>query len=238
MKKIFALALTCLVSLSMLAQKQINDPNAEQRSVGKFHGIKASHGIEVILTQGSSEALAVSASTIEYRQRIITEVKNGVLHISYDRDFFGQLKTKNMRLKAYVSAVNLDMLDLSSGASINIEGELKVARLDIDLSSGARIDGTVHVEDLTIDQSSGSMAELSGTAGSSVIDGSSGSVFNGYELVSVNCRASGSSGSSIKLNVEKELSVEASSGSSISYKGNGVIRNVRSSSGGQIARRS
>ena len=67
-----------------VAQKTINDPNVEKRTVSSFHGIDVGTGIELMLTEGSTEALAVSAAKTEFRDKIATQVENGVLKIYGD----------------------------------------------------------------------------------------------------------------------------------------------------------
>ena len=117
MKKIIFAFLGSLVLCSAIAQnKVVNDPNAQVRSVKDFHAIKVSTGIQLFLTQGNEEAAAVSASTTEDRERIITRVENGVLRIYYDNDHWGYHNDKNRHLKAYVSCKTLDGLAASSGA--------------------------------------------------------------------------------------------------------------------------
>ena len=85
MKKIL-LSLLLLVGTSsfLLAQKTINDANAEKRNVSGFHGIDVATGIHLILTEGNSEEVAVSAATVEFRNRIVTKVEGGILKIHYD----------------------------------------------------------------------------------------------------------------------------------------------------------
>ena len=68
---------------AVIAQKTVNDPNAEKRNVSGYHAIEVGGGIDLYLSQGE-EAVAVSASETKYRDRIKTEVKNGVLKIWYD----------------------------------------------------------------------------------------------------------------------------------------------------------
>lgn len=237
MKKIGLILLAGIISLSTFAQKQIDDANAEVRNVKGFHAIKVSTGIEVLLTQASTEAVAVSATYTEDREHIKTIVENGVLKIYFDNPDWLRRDRKGRRLKAYVSAKDIDGVDLSSGASVKIEGELKTAKLTMDLSSGAMFKGQVDVtEMLNVDQSSGSQANISGKAAGIRIDGSSGSVFNGYDLVAENAEVETSSGSSTELTVNKELSARASSGGSVRYKGAGVIRNIKTGSGGAVSK--
>ncbi|HET6993867.1 MAG TPA: hypothetical protein VFI06_02740, partial [Chitinophagaceae bacterium] len=77
MKKfIFLLSLVTTV-MTVSAQKVVKDANAEKRNVSGYHAISVSNGIDLYLSQGS-ESVAVSASETKYRDRIKTEVKNGV----------------------------------------------------------------------------------------------------------------------------------------------------------------
>ena len=78
MKKISLLYLFLLFSGFLFAQKQINDLNAQVRPVKIFHAIKIANGIELLLTQSNSEAIAVSADEVEHRNRIITEVSKQI----------------------------------------------------------------------------------------------------------------------------------------------------------------
>jgi Putative auto-transporter adhesin, head GIN domain len=239
MKKIVISSLCFLFTTVLFAQKQINDANAEVRNVKNFHAIRVATGIDLILTQGSTEAVAVSAPNIEDRNRIITVVENGVLKIHYDYNFWRLLKERgNKRLKAYVSIINIDNLDIASGAVVNVDGSLKADHLGLDASSGGVFKGAVQVTSIVVDQSSGAIITISGSASSLKVDGSSGSVFHGYDLVVDNCNADMSSGSGASITINKELTAEASSGGHVSYKGNAVIRNIRTSSGGSINRKS
>lgn len=240
MSRIFSVFFISLISFSAFSQKQVEDANAEVRKVSGFHGIKVSTGITVYLTQGSTEGVAVSANDVEYRNRIRTEVVNGVLKIYFDNDDWKVWKNfSNKKLRAYVSVVNLDQLDVSSGGTIDVDGRIKTAQLSIDASSGGTVKGTFDASSLSVDQSSGSVVSVSGSVtGSCKIEGSSGSVFRGYDLATDNCDAHTSSGAGIQITVNKELSVNASSGGYIHYKGNGLIRDVKTSSGGSVSRKS
>src|SRR6476620_11382632 len=103
MKKTILSALIAVAALHASAQKQvISDPNAQQRNVGAFHAIRVSNAIDVLIVPGTEDGLAVSAKTTEFRDKIKTEVKNGVLVISYDESSWRG--GGNRKLKAYVSA--------------------------------------------------------------------------------------------------------------------------------------
>lgn len=239
MKKFFLISVSMLLTVMLSAQKIINDANAQVREVKNFHAIKISHGIELHLTQGNAEAVAVSASANEYRDKIKTVVEDGVLKIYYDNNFLRHLSDKrNKNLRAYVSFKDLDGIDASSGASVQMESELKVSKLELVYSSGATFHGEVNVNNMKVDQSSGSVITLSGIVNELKVESSSGSIFRGFNLAVNTCNAESSSGSGVQVTVNKELNVDASSGGYISYKGTGVIRNIRTSSGGSVSRKS
>ena len=85
MKKIFTFMLLAILAFTAGAQKVVNDPNAEKREVKGFHAIEVGGGIDLYLSQGN-EAVAVSASEAKFRERIKTEVVNGVLKMNLGQD--------------------------------------------------------------------------------------------------------------------------------------------------------
>jgi hypothetical protein len=235
MKKLLFLFL--LAGFTASAQKVVNDENAEKRTVTTFHAIKVSDGIDLYLSQANEEAVAVSASEAKYRARIITEVEDGVLKIYYDHENnWINYNSDKKKLKAYVSFKNIDNLRGSSGADISVDGTINVSKLDMKLSSGSSFTGKVDINNLDVDQSSGSGSNFTGKASSLTVETSSGAVFRGYDLATDYCNARASSGGSVKVTVNKELSAKASSGGGIHYKGSGVIKDVDTGSGGSVSR--
>src|SRR5687768_8202794 len=104
MKNLLTTFLSLLIGVILLAQQTFNHANAEVREVKGFRGIKVCTGIQLVLTQGSTEAVAISAPDQEERDRIKTVVENGILTIHYDYDVWKLLRGKiNKKLKAYVS---------------------------------------------------------------------------------------------------------------------------------------
>ncbi|MBS1599098.1 MAG: DUF2807 domain-containing protein [Bacteroidetes bacterium] len=213
----------------------INDPNAEERNVKGFHAIRVSHAINVYLTQSNEEAVAVSASEIKYRNRIRTEVKDGVLNIWYDREGWNW-GSDNKKLKAYVSVKTLDKLNASGASDIFVDGTISGDRLDIGLSGASDFKGAVKVNELNLDQSGASDCTISGSAGKVTIGVSGASDVKGYDLVTDNCNARASGASDIKISVNKELSAHASGASSIYYRGTAVIKDLHSNGASSVGK--
>ena len=235
MKKISLFLFASLLAVFSFAQdKIINDANAEARNVSGFHAIKISHGIDLIIKQGSTEAVAVSASTKEYRDNIRTEVVGGVLKIYFDTKWYKNWNSNGKKLKAYVSFKQLDLIDGSSGSYTTVDGSFTGTNVRIELSSGAGFKGALEATSLSVDGSSGAVARISGKTQTASLEASSGAGVYGYDLVSDKCDADASSGGAIEVSVNKELSAEASSGGDIRYKGTGVITRVSTGSGGSV----
>jgi hypothetical protein len=238
MKKIiFSALLLCFSALSFSQETVIYDKNVQVRNVSSFTGIKVSSGIQLMIKQGDTEAVAVSASEDEYRDKIKTVVENGVLKIYYDENWLRQIKTYNKKPKAYVTVKTLNRLDGSAGAYIKIIGKLSATNLSVDLSSGSVLSGNITATSISVDQSSGSIMSVSGSAGKLQVEGSSGSIFHGYELATDNCNADTSSGSVVEVTANKEIKAEASSGGVVRYKGSAGLRSVSTSSGGSVNKR-
>jgi Putative auto-transporter adhesin, head GIN domain len=238
MKKLFLFLLATVSSFSiLLAQKTINDPNAEKRNVSGFHGVHVSTGIKLILTEGSTEEVAVSASKTEYRDKIVTEVKNGILKIYYENKLGSISKRKERKeLKAYVSYKSLDNLNANTGARVQIEGTLKSSSLKMTANTGATINGVINIDDLEVDQNTGSIVTLTGQAGKIDVDGDTGSMFKGIDLKTDNCSASASTGAGVYITVSKELNAKANTGGYVKYKGDAGIRELKTHTGGSISK--
>lgn len=238
MKKLLAFFLIVSATGSMaLAQKTINDLNAEKRTVTSFHGIEVATGIELTLTEGGTEEVAVSAATIEYRDKIVTKVENGILKIYYDNKVGAVNKRKESHdLKAYVSFKSLDKIEATTGAHVDIDGTLKSSSLDLKANTGALVKGQVDITDLKVSQNTGSKITLSGKAGKLEIDGDTGSKFLGEELATTNCNAKVSTGAQITVIAESGLEAKANTGGWVKYKGNASIREIKTSTGGSVKR--
>jgi len=226
-KLLFSLFVLGLIT-TVSAQKTINDANAEKRNVSGFHAIEVGGGIDLYLSQGE-EAVAVSASKNEYRAKIKTEVKGGVLKIWYEWNSNLRFDWSNHKLKAYVSFKDIDRLEGSGGSDISVDGSIKVAKLAMEVSGGSDFDGKVETGELNIQASGGSDVRISGKADRLTIDASGGSDFKGYDLASDICNVEASGGSDIQVTVNKELSANASGGSDVYYKGTGLIRDLKTS---------
>lgn len=228
--------LLMLLPLAMMAQKQvINDENAQPRSIGSFHAIRVSNAIDLFLSQSDEEALAVSAIKPEFRDRIKTVVEDGALKISYDDD--GKWWKGNKKLKVYVSFKTLDRLTATGASDVIVTGTIKANELAISMGGASDFKGKVEANSLDVNLSGASDASIGGKVTVLKVDANGASDFKGYDLQADNCSAEASGASDIKVTVNKELNARASGASGIHYKGDGVIRDLRSSGASNVSKR-
>ena len=239
MKKLFLAFLAATITTgAAFAQKNIKDANAEKRTVGGFHGIEVSTGIVLILTEGNTEEVAVSAATTEFRDKIVTKVENGILKIYYENKLHNMnIQKKEKRdLKAWVSYKTLDRLNANTGSEVEIEGILKATSMKMDVNTGATVKGSVNVNDLEVNQNTGSVVTLTGEAGKLYVEGDTGSRFKGTDLTTNNCNATVTTGADVYITVQKELNVKANTGGSVKYKGDAGIREIKTNTGGSVSK--
>jgi hypothetical protein len=235
MKKLYVLILGLIACMGIHAQ-QVNDPNAEIREAKNYHGITVSSAFDVYLTQGNEEAVAVSASETKFRERIKVEVKDGILHVWYDNE--GKWNTGNKKLKAYISFRSIDKLSISGACDVFISGTLKADDLTIRLSGASDLKGKLDSKKLAIDLNGASDMTVTGTAGQLSVEASGASDFKGFDFTTDYCDAHASGASDIKITVNKELSAHASGASDVHYKGDAVIRDLKTSGASSVSKRS
>lgn len=237
MKKIVSLFLSIAFVFSATAQKVVNDANVEKRTVSGYHGISVATGIKLVITESTTEDVAVSAATTEFRDKIITKVENGILKIYYESKLhINTDKKEKKELKAWVSYKTLDELDANTGAEVEIEGTLKATTLKMNVNTGATVKGAINVDDLDVDQNTGSVINFTGNAGKLTVDGDTGSTFKGTDLTTNNCDVTASTGAGVYITVQKELNVKANTGGYVKYKGDAGIREIKTNTGGSVSK--
>jgi hypothetical protein len=237
MKKIVVFLAGCLLVIGALAQKTvIEDPNAVLRPVKGYHGIEVSGAINLYLSPGDQETVAVSARDIKWRDRIRTEVVDGILKIWLDAKGWS---LGNNKLKAYVSFTTLNKLNASGASDVYVDGVIAGPSLSISLSGASDFKGAIKVDELRLNQTGASDAHITGiVTGLATIESGGASDVKGYDLVIQNCNARATGASDIRITVNKELNANASGASSIYYKGEGVIRDLHSSGASSVSKKS
>lgn len=238
MKKVSTLILCAGLALVSLAQKTINDPNAQKRAVSGYHGVAVSGSIDLFLSQGNEESVVISGDDPKWRDKVITEVKDGILHIYLENKNKVQIDwgLHPKRLRAYVSVKDIDYLSNAGSGKTHVEGKLKSDKLKIDVAGSGNVDAAVDVKKLSANLSGSADADFSGNAENCDLHISGSGNIRNYDFAASYCDASISGSGNIRITVTKELSAHISGSGNVYIKGDGLIRDYSASGSGKFKR--
>lgn len=259
MKKIL---MVLMIGLALIANAQkktglIYDDNVQKRNVPSFNAIKVSSAIDLYLSQSNLNEVAVSASSVELRNHIITEVEGGTLIIRMDNNsWWDWKKWGDTKVKAYISVKELNALTGSGATTIHIigglesdklkiklsgasdlRGEMKVGNLNITVSGASNIKSQVTALIIGIDGSGASDVQLTGTVDDLSVEVSGASEAKLYDLNAKGAIVRASGASSAHVNVSTIIKAHASGASNINYKGSAERRESSSSGASDIKHR-
>jgi len=237
---------------SAAPEKSASASATQVRNVGKFTGISASSGVKVNFTQGNNQSVTVDADA-DLQQYVVTEVKNGILHIGIDNRNNRKLNFK--KLLVTVEAPRLSSVGVSSGANFMTVNTVREDSFVAEVSSGANLNSDViarksgvlkltsgasarlgiDTENFTFSGTSGSSATVTGKANTANFELTSAASCNAQDLITSSAAVTASSGSSLKVHTTGSLRGEAGSGASVRYKGAPkAVSDIKTSSGGSI----
>ncbi|GAB3499527.1 hypothetical protein GCM10027341_23010 [Spirosoma knui] len=210
----------------------------KDRAVSGFTGLSVTSGIDVYLTQGSSEKLTLEVKGVE-EEDVKSEVKNGVLRLYIDRKGtnWGMNFGKDRYVKAYLTFKQLSNLQATGGADVFGQNKLTFNNLNLEASGGSDVKLDLQADELNVSASGGADAILQGTARTLNASGSGGADLDARKLTAEICNANSSGGSDVYVNATKELSMKASGGSDIYYYGPAKVLAKSESGGSDISKR-
>lgn len=234
MNRLILLFITCIAFVSSEAQNVVYDANAEVRQVAPFTGIDVSGTVALYLSQGTSQGVAVSAGDEKYNSKIKTEVRNGILHISVEGGMWNGFNWTNKKLKAYVTATDLQRLEVSGASFVSTTAPIKSDDLKLEVSGASEVKAAFDAGKMNLQLSGASVVKLSGTVKDGSIDASGASKLTGYELVVDNLKVTASGASNVRVTAAKELEADASGASTVYYKGAASKSKVMASAGATV----
>jgi hypothetical protein len=204
-----------------------------EESITGFDKVDGSHGFKVEVSQGDTfrVLIRVDDNIVEHLE---VAKKGDTLKIGLkpNRDY----RSKYAILEAEVTMPTLVGLDLSSGSQATITGFKSTEDFDADLSSGSQLRGDIEAGNANFDLSSDSELTLSGSAQDIKLDVSSGSQADLRDFFVVDADVEASSSSTVAVNANGRLNVDASSRSNVTYIGDPALGNIDTSSGASVER--
>lgn len=202
-------------------------------SVKSFNRVTVSSGIDLYLTQGSTETLTIKGND-DLIKDVIVEQNADAITIRYKEGINWGRLFKNQTIKVYLNYKTLTGLNASGGSDVYAQNNIKSDILNLRASGGSDLKLMLTVKDLTLTISGGSDADLKGSGENLQLTASGGSDVNAFGYTVNNAKATVSGGSDANLYVNKALEASASGGSDINYKGKASLRKTSSSKSGDI----
>jgi hypothetical protein len=159
---------SCTYSQSIFPVKGSGTPINRDFDVSGFHSIDVSSGFDVILIQGNSESVTITAqeNLFEY---FTVKVDNGILKI-YSRNNIWATQP----LKARITYKNIDHLNVSGGGDVTSETPVNVEELGVIISGGGDFSSVINSGEVKCHISGGGDAEIKGDIKDYYLDMSGG----------------------------------------------------------------
>jgi hypothetical protein len=202
----------------------------EERNAESFTGVSTSSAIDVILSQGDKIGIVVEADE-NLHEYIITEVKNGTLHV-YTKDGIN-IRDAEMK-KVHVTMKEIYNVSSSSAGDVFGQTPVKTDRLELSSSSAGDIKLEVYAKEIHVNASSSGDLTLTGEADILNADLSSAGDLDAYNLKIKDADVTVSSAGDADIWVTEKLKANASSAGDVNYKGDPKNVDAHSSSAGGV----
>lgn len=188
----------------------------QDRSVGSFHSLSVETAVAVRIRQEPSAAVKVEADQ-NLQEFIEVLNESGTLVIRQRR---GYRLDPTRDVVVYVSSPDFRDLDVSGASSITGEGTITTTgELFLEASGASHIRLDVNAAKLRTDISGSSKLALKGQAREFNAEASGASDIDGIDLQTETARIDISGATKVEVAVSRDLDVEASGASHVSYKG-------------------
>ena len=223
MKSIIIL-ITCLLSFSLITRSQ----DTAVRLLNHFTKIEVKNGILVQLIKSDKEAAEIKAQEIQSGQ-VITEINNDLLTLRIDK----QPLTKT-KVIVNLSYKKIESIKASGRSEISSSGLIKQDSLLVDLVSGSKAYLDLDLKYLKCDLTEGALISAEGYAVKQEASVATGATLSLFDLESDEISIKVSANGKAKINVEKSLNADVSTGGYVSYKGNPAVKDINTSIGGKV----
>lgn len=200
----------------------------EVRTPGSFTGVKVSEGIEVYLKKGNRESVILNVEGAE-PENVITELSGDYLKIYVKPGYY-----RGVKVKAWVTYVQLSRLSASSAARIYSEEPIRSNYIKINASSDATVELPIEADEAEIHISSTADVAVRGRAARLTADISSAGSLNAIDFMADVVMVDASSAGTAIVYAVKELEARASSAGIVRCKGNPQRFLTHTSSAGTI----
>lgn len=218
--KYFLLPIFIIAGLLSRGQEKVmmQDPYAVIRDVADFHSLVIKGPFKVYYSSSPEHKVAVSATSTEARDNIVTKVSGSVLSINLESSgikWWG----KDHEFKIYVSSPFLNRISASGAVDVVLIDVLKTDALELDFTGASDLVGKILCNTMNMSCTGASDIELNGKASSITarLTGASSLKASAFTVKSADLTATGAS--NIKIGITEHIKANATGASNITYFG-------------------
>lgn len=206
-------------------------------AVNNFSKVSVSSGIDLYLSQGSTEGAKVVGDK-ELVEKLVLQKEGNQLTIKFkENTSWSGLFRNRQGIKVYLTFKNLDELSASGGSDVYAQNAIKANRFSLAGSGGSDIDMNIVCKDISIRASGGSDVDIKGSATNMNLDISGGSDVDAEAFSVDYAKVNASGGSDAEVHVNKALEADASGGSDVTFSGDASYKKTSSSKSGSVKRK-
>jgi len=198
-----------------------------------FTRLKISSALKVWITQGDNCDVRIETEEgSDCRSLVDIDQSGETLELALKS---GLLKLRDFHtINVYITIRELKELEVSGAVDIRSKNKLLCQQLNMDLSGAVKTQLDLSAGDVTVECSGAVKLELQGDCKSLDIDMSGATKVLATEMSVDVCHVETSGAGSIDVNVVKELRVDSSGASSVTYRGDPEVLKIRTSGASEV----
>ncbi len=204
----------------------------ESKAITGFNEINVSDQFTIYVTFADAEE-TVEVEADDNLQAYIHVSKNGnTLLVNLDDNI--NIQNGEATLKVHVSMKELYEIDGSGACLFQFQNELNGTDFEVELSGASALKGAMNLNQLDVNCDGGSSLDITGTTQIFGIETSGACIMEGYDFEVHVLETDLDGACEMSVTVHDKLYVRADGGSTVYYKGDGVIESQDLSGGSQI----
>jgi hypothetical protein len=210
--------------------------NTEDRKVSDFKGISLSGSYNYYIKQGSVNAVRVEAPA-KLLSYIVTEVKNGVLHVyTKNHTNWGNM-FNGEKVAVYITAKDINSIHFSGSGDVSFEEGISSTDMRVTMSGSGDLTGKITATSVECSLTGSGDLELSGRAENAKVKLTGSGDLSVRELQTVNTYVEVVGSGDASVNASGSLNAKLSGSGDIHYSGNPKSVSKSKSGSGNINKR-
>ena len=235
MRNVFSTILAIIFSTTIWASSTAEWASTEERNVGEYDAVYVSGWFDVTLVAGQEGVIQLEGKS-SILENIETEVRNGKLHIEWDKEVNINPFQSMSKVLITVPVEEISAVRLSGSGSIVSKTNLKSSSFETTLSGSGTLDLDIETSSLSSSISGSGNTILSGSAKEYDVQVSGSGDVKAFELKADDVSASISGSAKIKVHANTSVTARISGSGDVRYIGSATKIDSKVSGSGSVSK--